>query len=93
MAALTVTSRGQVTLRKDVLKHLGIKPGDKIELELMPQGQGLLKAAQSKGKIDDLIGLLAGKSKKRASLEEIKQATETAWASRGKNLDKQDLNK
>ena len=29
MAILTVTARGQVTLEKDVLQHLGIKPGDK----------------------------------------------------------------
>jgi len=29
MAILTVTARGQVTLEKDVLQYLGIKPGDK----------------------------------------------------------------
>jgi antitoxin PrlF len=35
MILLTVTERGQVTIRKEVLKHLGIKPGDKIELDLL----------------------------------------------------------
>ena len=30
MTTLTVTARGQVTFRKDVLQHLGIKPGDKL---------------------------------------------------------------
>jgi hypothetical protein len=34
MVILTVTARRQVTLRKEVLQHLGIKPGDKIELDL-----------------------------------------------------------
>jgi len=29
MAMLTVTSRGQVTLRKEYLQHLGVKPGEK----------------------------------------------------------------
>ena len=29
MTILTVAARGQVTLRKDVLQHLGIKPGGK----------------------------------------------------------------
>ncbi|MEA0672209.1 AbrB/MazE/SpoVT family DNA-binding domain-containing protein, partial [Xanthomonas campestris] len=29
MTTLTVTARGQVTFRKDVLQHLGIRPGDK----------------------------------------------------------------
>ncbi|WP_144430426.1 MULTISPECIES: AbrB/MazE/SpoVT family DNA-binding domain-containing protein, partial [Pseudomonas syringae group] len=32
MTTLTVTARGQVTFRKDVLQHLGIRLGDKIEL-------------------------------------------------------------
>ena len=34
MTTLTVTARGQVTFRKDVLQHLGIRPGDKIELDI-----------------------------------------------------------
>ncbi|EGD19854.1 hypothetical protein XGA_1498, partial [Xanthomonas hortorum ATCC 19865] len=44
MTTLTVTARGQVTFRKDVLQHLGIRPGDKIELNLLPDGRGVLKA-------------------------------------------------
>lgn len=40
MTTLTVTARGQVTFRKDVLQHLGIRPGDKIELNLLPDGRG-----------------------------------------------------
>jgi hypothetical protein len=30
MSTLTVTAKGQVTLRKDLLKHLGVHPGAKI---------------------------------------------------------------
>ena len=30
MATLTVTARGQVTFRKEVLQHLGIRPGEKL---------------------------------------------------------------
>ena len=37
MTTLTVTARGQVTFRKDVLKHLGIQPGDKIRLRPDPR--------------------------------------------------------
>jgi len=29
MSNLTVTAKGQVTLRKDVLEHLGVHPGEK----------------------------------------------------------------
>jgi len=40
MTTLTVTARGQVTFRKDVPQHLGIKPGGRIELDLRPDGRG-----------------------------------------------------
>lgn len=82
MTTLTVTSRGQVTFRKEVLRHLGIKPGEKIELDLLPDGRGMLRAAQSPGTIDDFVGLLAGRTKKVATLEEIDAAAANAWAGR-----------
>ncbi len=74
MTILTVTARGQVTLRKDVLQHLGIKPGEKIELDLLPDGRGILKAARPTGTIDGFIGLLAGRTKKVATIGEINAA-------------------
>lgn len=80
MATLTVTARGQVTFRKDVLQHLGIKPGEKIELDLLPDGRGILKAARLTGTIDDFVGLLAGRTKKVATIEEINEATAQGWA-------------
>ena len=49
MTTLTVTARGQVTFRKEVLQHLGIKPGERIELELLPDGRAELKAIPQKG--------------------------------------------
>ena len=80
MATLTITARGQVTFRKEVLQHLGIKPGEKIELELLPDGRGMLKAARLSGTIADFVGLFAGRTKKVATIEEINEATAQAWA-------------
>ncbi len=80
MARLTVTERGQVTFRKDVLKHLGIKPGDHIELDLLPDGRGVLKAARPAGTIDGFVGLLAGRTKKIATIDEINEAAAQGWA-------------
>jgi bifunctional DNA-binding transcriptional regulator/antitoxin component of YhaV-PrlF toxin-antitoxin module len=80
MTTLTVTARGQVTFRKDVLHHLGIKPGEKIELELLPNGRGLLRAARPKGTIDGFVGLLEGRTKRVATIEEINEATAQGWA-------------
>jgi AbrB family looped-hinge helix DNA binding protein len=80
MTTLTVTARGQVTLRKDVLQHLGIRPGDKIELDLLPDGRGVIKAARPSGTIANFVGLLAGKTQKVATIEEINEAAAQGWA-------------
>ena len=80
MTILTVTARGQVTFRKDVLQHLGIKPGDQLELDLLPDGRGMLKAMRPEGTISGFVGLLAGKSQKIASIEEINEAAAQGWA-------------
>jgi bifunctional DNA-binding transcriptional regulator/antitoxin component of YhaV-PrlF toxin-antitoxin module len=84
MATLTVTARGQVTFKKDVLQHLGIKPGEKIEIDLLPDGRGMLKAAQPTGSIKSFVGLLAGRSKTIASIDEINSATSSGWANKKK---------
>ena len=80
MATLKVTQRGQVTFRKEVLQHLGIKPGERIELNLLPNGQGVLRAARPSGTMDGFVGLLANKTKKVATIEEINEAAAKGWA-------------
>ena len=80
MTIPTVTARGQVTFRKDVLQHLGIRPGDKIELDLLPDGRGVLKAARPSGTIAGFVGLLAGRTQKVATIEEMNEAAAQGWA-------------
>ena len=79
---MTVTARGQVTFRKKVMEHLGIKPGGKIELDLLPEGRGMIRAARPTGTIEDFFGVLAGKTKKVATIEEMNQAAAAGWAGR-----------
>ncbi|MFO1496315.1 MAG: AbrB/MazE/SpoVT family DNA-binding domain-containing protein [Lysobacterales bacterium] len=79
-----VTSKGQVTFRKDVLQHLGIRPGDRIELELLPDGRAQLRAAEQQGSFDALAGFLKGKTNgKVLSIEEIDEAIADASAAAG----------
>lgn len=80
MTTLTVTARGQVTFKKEVLQHLGIKPGEKIQLDLLPDGRGLLKAARPVGTIKGFVGLLAGRTKKVATIKEMNDAVAQGWA-------------
>jgi bifunctional DNA-binding transcriptional regulator/antitoxin component of YhaV-PrlF toxin-antitoxin module len=82
MAILTVTERGQVTFRRDVLRHLGVRPGEKIELDKLPDGRVVLRAARAAGGIEGFLGLLAGRTGKVATLDEIDAAAASGWAGR-----------
>jgi bifunctional DNA-binding transcriptional regulator/antitoxin component of YhaV-PrlF toxin-antitoxin module len=82
MKTLTVTSRGQVTFRREILQHFGIQPGEKIDIELLPGGRGVLKASRPAKKISGFLGLLAGRTKKTATIDRINQAAEQGWAGR-----------
>lgn len=84
MATLTVTARGQVTFRKEVLQHLGIKPGEKIQLDLLPGGRAQLQAAEPKGSFRELRGFLKDKTGgRRLTIEQIGEAIAESGAAAG----------
>lgn len=80
MTTLTVTAKGQVTLRKDLLRHLGIEPGQQVEVDKLPDGRISVRAARPTGSIDSFIGLLAGKSDRVISIEEMNEIAAAGWA-------------
>jgi antitoxin PrlF len=80
MTTLTVNACGQLTFRKDVLRHPGIRPGEKLALDMLPDGRVTLSAIRPGGKIDAFLGLLAGKTRKVATLDEISAAASAGWA-------------
>ena len=80
MAALTVTAKGQVTFKRDLLQHLGIEPGGRIDIEKLPNGELRLRASRPAGTVDGFIGLLAGKTSKVVSIEEMNEVAAAGWA-------------
>jgi AbrB family looped-hinge helix DNA binding protein len=80
MATLTVTAKGQVTLRKDVLEHLGVQPGDKIAVEKLPSGRIEVRAARNTGRISDVFGMLKRNGGPRLSIEQMNEIIADAWA-------------
>jgi bifunctional DNA-binding transcriptional regulator/antitoxin component of YhaV-PrlF toxin-antitoxin module len=85
LAVLTVTARGQVTFRKDVLQHLGIEPGGKLQVDLLPDGRAELRADKPKGSVRDLQGFLRGKTNGRQlTIEEIEDAISESGSIAGK---------
>jgi AbrB family looped-hinge helix DNA binding protein len=80
MTQLTVTAKGQVTLRKDVLEHLGVRPGDKIEVEKLPDGRITVSAPQRGGKFSELAGMLKRPGQPVLTIEEMNEVIADSWA-------------
>jgi AbrB family looped-hinge helix DNA binding protein len=80
MDTLTVTAKGQITLRKELLQHLGVHPGEKITVDKLPDGRIEIKAARPTGKISDLFGSLKKKNGSTLSIDEINQIAARGWA-------------
>jgi acylphosphatase len=75
---LTVTAKGQVTLRRAVLDHLGVAPGAKISVSLLEDGRVELIAAAARDDIKSLRGALRRAGQRPVSLEEMQEAIEAA---------------
>lgn len=73
---LTVTAKGQVTLRRAVLDHLGITPGAKLSVSLLENGRVELVAAAGRDDIKSLRGALRRPGQQPISLEEMQEAIE-----------------
>ena len=80
MATLTVTAKGQITLKQELLRHLNIVPGQKVEVEKLPDGRLVVKPAAKKHSIKGFSGLLAKPGTPRYTIDQIKKFTEEAWA-------------
>lgn len=78
--ALTVTAKGQITLKKELLQHLGVTPGQKVEIHKTPGGSITVRAAQRTGKISDAFGMLWKEGRKPLSIDEINEITAQGWA-------------
>jgi len=84
MTTLTITARGQVTFRKEVLQHLGVRPGDKIRLDLLPNGRAELAAERPQGSLRDLHRFLKDRTNgRRLSIDEINEAIAESGARAG----------
>jgi bifunctional DNA-binding transcriptional regulator/antitoxin component of YhaV-PrlF toxin-antitoxin module len=80
MTILTVTAKGQVTLRKDLLTHLGVQPGEKISVDKLPDGRIEVKAVRPGGRISDIFNLLKRDGAPSLSIEEMNRIAAEGWA-------------
>jgi AbrB family looped-hinge helix DNA binding protein len=82
MTTLTVTAKGQITLRKDILRHLGVQPGETLVVEKLPGGRISARAARPSGQITDVFNLFEREGRPSLSVEEMNQIARDGWAGR-----------
>jgi len=80
MATLTVTAKGQITLKQELLRHLNVAPGQRVAVEKLPDGRLVVGAAPKTGSIAKFSGFLATKGTPRYTIAQIKKFTAEAWA-------------
>jgi antitoxin PrlF len=80
MTTLTVTSKGQVTFKQGLLKHLGISPGQTIEVDKLPDGKIIVRAAVQQNPLSDFIGCLQQSDSPTLSIDEINDIAACGWA-------------
>ena len=80
MTTLTITAKGQITLKRDLLKHLGVGPGEKIEADKLPDGRIVVRAAAPNGTISDFIGCLSQKKGPKLTVDEMNAIATQEWA-------------
>jgi len=80
MATLTVTAKGQITLKQELLRHLKVAPGQKVQVDKLPDGRLTVRPAPQKGSIAAFSGSLARKGTPRLTIEQIGEAIADGWA-------------
>ena len=76
---LTVTAKGQITLRKEVLTHLGVRPGDKLDVDLLADGRMQLRSRRGTSAAA-VFGMLARPGTPHLSVEELNEIAASGWA-------------
>jgi antitoxin PrlF len=79
-STLKITAKGQVTLRKEVLRHLGVAPGQKVSVDILPGGRAELRAAKPPGSIQQFIGSLRQPGTRAFSIREISEVAAEDWS-------------
>jgi hypothetical protein len=81
MTTLTVTAKGQITLKQSILQRLGIRPGQKVSAAFLPNGNLEIAPMVEPGPdIRAARGMLHRPGRKTVTLEDMQDAIEAGWA-------------
>ncbi|MDR2188048.1 MAG: AbrB/MazE/SpoVT family DNA-binding domain-containing protein [Azonexus sp.] len=85
---MTLTGRGQFTFNKGFMEHLGVKPGERVDVRKMPDGKLEIVAANKKETltVDDLVAKARKRHKDnkiRLTIEELDDCIVQSYANAG----------
>jgi bifunctional DNA-binding transcriptional regulator/antitoxin component of YhaV-PrlF toxin-antitoxin module len=82
MNTITLTARGQFTINKQLLEHMGVQGGEKVLVKKQPDGSLKIESAKKTRDYHTLFGIL-GKSEVHMTDAEMKTFIENAHAEAG----------
>jgi antitoxin PrlF len=80
MALAKITTKGQVTIPKNIRESLHLHTGDKIEIVINKQGEAVIRPISKK--VDDMFGILKRQKQKTVSVEEMNEAIKNRMQSK-----------
>lgn len=81
MTTLTVTAKGQITLKQTILQRLGIKPGQKVTAMFLPNGNlEIAPVHEASPDIRAVRGVLHRPGMKAMTIEDMQDAIEAGAA-------------
>jgi AbrB family looped-hinge helix DNA binding protein len=74
----TVTSKGQITIPKEIRDRLRLQAGSRVEFQLNRQGQVIMRARNRD--FHSLKGIVRSRRKTPVSVEEMNEAIARGWS-------------
>ena len=74
----TVTSKGQITIPKEIRDRLRLQAGSRVEFQLNRQGQVIMRARNRD--FHSLKGIVRSRRKTAVSVEEMNEAIARGWS-------------
>ena len=84
MPSLTLTAKGQITIRKALREGLGARPGDRLDVQVRPDGGLVILPLRKKRRTiswDDIAGSIKPPPERRGvTIEQMNETIARGWA-------------
>ncbi len=82
MSHATITSKGQITIPKDVRNSLHLESGSKVDFVINDNGEAVMRSLSKT--TEDVFGILSSSKRKRVSIREMDKKLKSTLKKRWK---------